>query len=103
MIFQVLVICSFYELRKSFTIFLAIYIVSMALVYHPHEDYWTTYVADSFVYTLVGLLLAIFLQSVMSIAFIKSKAAEIYKNSIISLYNKVPDAVIVLQRIPSID
>ena len=46
--------------------------------------------------SFAALMLAIFINVVMSGAFIKEKAAESSKNSIISLYNKAPDAVLVL-------
>lgn len=76
MLFEIVVICTFYELRKSFTVFMAIYIISLSLFNYPLEDYWNKVIVDALVYSLVSLVIAMFLHSVMSIAFIKSKAAE---------------------------
>jgi hypothetical protein len=48
----------------------------MALIYYPLDDYWTKVQFDGVVYTVGPLLVAMFFQGVLSIAFIKTKAAE---------------------------
>jgi hypothetical protein len=68
----------------------------MAVIYYPLDDYWTKLQIEGTVYTFGALAVALFFQGVLSIAFVKTKASEEQKQSIISLYNKIPDAIIML-------
>ena len=73
---ELLAICSFYELRKSCSIFMVIYILSLACFNYPLEDFWTKVTNDVFILSLSGIVMAYFVQYFMFIAFVKSKTAE---------------------------
>ena len=69
----------------------------MFLSSYPLDDFWTKIAIEGLVFAGGSFFLATFLNGVMAISFIKLKAAEDSKKSVMSLYNKVPDAVIVLE------
>ena len=73
-------------------------ITTLSFSYYPLDDFWTNVSVDFANYIMAGLFVAILIQGILSIAFINTKAAEDAKKTIVNLFNKIPDAVLVLEK-----
>ena len=69
---------------------------TVSLSNYPLDDFWNKFAIDCMIYIIGSLIIALLLHGIMAIAFLNTTAAENAKKGMVSIFNKVPDAVMVL-------
>ena len=79
-------------------IYLAVVLTAISFSYYPLDDFWSKVSIDCAIFIISGLFVAMLIHGIIAIAFINTKAAEDAKKTIVNLFNKLPDAVLVLAK-----